>query len=721
MLEQTRRQASIFVYIIFGLLIVIFIYGINPGNRGGRDGGGCGTASNTVMSVDGSDANQSAFRVAYSARTGPSRQRTYFALEQVIMRELLANAAADRGIRATGELIQDEIMNDKRGYFYLGGLREDVTPQFFDEIDGEKIYNRKRWIDWVNQRNLQSPSSYLDEQSRGLQAAMMAELITGSVRVSRDEALSNYLYENNTVTYEVVAFDPGKYRSAMKLTDADTKRYLDEHTADVKARYEADKRTYTVKPQLALREIFIPKAVPAAKPDDKAAKPDDKAAKPDDKAAKPDDKAAKPDDKAKTAAADKKPAAGEPARPIGLPVDAAKAKLEAVRAEIAAGKLTFPDAEKQLAADASEDAPANNGDRGWQPADGASLGDKAVNDAVKTLKPGEMTPVITTDRGVYLVIATDKREGELSFDQVKLEIAAIMAKDAWPKEAAKRAALDALAKAEGKPLDQLFERAPARPGGIEEILQNPNLNEEQKRQILQQLLQQQKHGSLDVHEEDVPVAWYADPDGSGKAAAPAAGATSPATPPAPAASGSGAAASPASPSGAPGSGSATPAATGSAPAAAPAPEIVASKDVLPQFGDVAKPQVEQFGPTPRQSKLPGVGGSKPAIEALFDELAIGSVAKRIYEGDGGNYVLVQLTQRVQADVTAFEKNADAEIQRMRDARARAALLDWLRFRCEALKKSNRIRPAAELIRETDDKGNPAPTVYRPCMSLDLER
>jgi hypothetical protein len=248
MLEQTRRQASIFVYIVFGLLIVIFIYGINPGNRGGRDGGGCGTASNTVMVVDGSDANQSAFRVAYSARSGPARQRTYFALEQIIMRELLANAAADRGILATGDLIQDEIMADKRGYFYLGGFREDVTPQFFDDIDGDKIYNRKRWVEWVNQRNLSSPSSYLDEQARGLQAAMMAELISGSVRVSRDEALSNYLYEHNTVTYEVVAFDPAKYRAAMKLTDADIKRYLDEHTAEVKARYDADKRTYTVKP-----------------------------------------------------------------------------------------------------------------------------------------------------------------------------------------------------------------------------------------------------------------------------------------------------------------------------------------------------------------------------------------------------------------------------------------------------------------------------------------
>src|SRR5262249_24416066 len=161
----------------------------------------------------------------------------------------------------------------------------------------------------------------------------------------------------------------------------------------------------------------------------------------------------------------------------------------------------FPDAEKRLAADSSEDAPVENGDRGWQPADGVSLGDKAVNDAAKALKAGEMTPVIATDRGVYLVIATAKREGDLTFDQVKTEIATAMAKDVWSKEAAKRAALDALAKLDGKGLETTFERAPASPGGggINEILQNPNLTEEQKQQILEQLLQQQqKHGSLDL-------------------------------------------------------------------------------------------------------------------------------------------------------------------------------------------------------------------------------
>jgi hypothetical protein len=770
MLEQTRRQASIFVYLIFGLLILIFIWGINPGNRGGREGG-CSTTSNTVISVDGADANQSAFLIAYSANGASGRQKVYMALDSLVRRELLAQAAAERGIRTTGDLVDEEI---KRGSFFLGGQRIDFSRQFFDEVDGEKFFNIKRFKGWVSSLNV-SPGSYREEQARGMQAAMMAELLTGSVRVSRDEALANYLYENNTVTYDVVAFDPGKYRLAMRLGDPDIKRFLDGHTGEVEARYKADERTYKgVKPQLALREIFIPKAYPQAAPaDDKAAKPaDDKAAKPaDDKAAKPaddktkpadkkppDDKAADktkpadkkpPDDKAadktkpadKKPAGDKKPAAGEPANPRGLLPDIAKAKLEAARNAIAAGKLKFTDAEKQLAADSSDDVPADNGDRGWRSVDNAGLGDKAVNDAVKTLKPGEMTPVIVTDRGAYLVIATDKREGDLSFDQVKTEIAAALAKDVWSKEAAKRDALETLAKAQagGKTLDQLFERELVKPsgGGIEELLNDPSMTQEQKQQILQQLMQQQKHGSLEVHEQDVPVAWFADADGSGTgssagggapAAASAGGSAAAAA--APATGGSAAVPAVGSPaagsaptgatagSGAPGAGigSATAPAT---PAAPPAPTVVeASKDLLPQLGDVPKAKVNRLGPSPRQAKMPGVGGAKDAVDALFDDLAPGSVAKNVYEGDGGKFVVIQLINRSQPNVEDFDKTADAEIAQMQQARGKAALGQWLKGRCDTLSKVGKIKPAADRIRETDDKGNPAPTVYHPCMYFD---
>jgi hypothetical protein len=743
MLEQMRRQgASIFIYLIFGLLIVIFVINFAPSGKTGS--GGCSTSSNTVVTVDGVDANQSAYLIAYSANSASGRQKVYIALDQVVRRELLAQAAEERGIRTTGDLIDDEIMQTKRGYFYLGGQRIDVTRQFFDEVDGEFLFNRKRWLGWISQLNIQSPGTYREEQARGMQAAMMSDLLTRSVRVSRDEALADYLYENNTVNYDVVAFDPAKYRRAMKLTDADIKRFLAGHGDEVQARFKADERTYKgVKPQAEIREIFIPKEIPlAAKPaDDKPA--DDK--KPgDDK--KPADK--KPGDDKKPA--DKKPAAGDAPKPFGLPIEVARTKLEAVRAAIAAGKLTFPEAEKQLAADSSDDAPAQNGDHGWRSADAPELGEAKLNDAVKALKAGEMTPVIVGERGVYLAIVTGKREGDLGFDQVKDEIASALAKEVWSKEAAKREALETIAKLQADPtkkLDQMFERELVKPagggGGLEEMLNNPELPAETRKQIEQIIKQQKqqpapKHGALELHEQDVPVGWYADPDGSsggapaatGSAAAgtaaPAAGTAAPAAGTAAPAAGTAApaagTAAPAAGTAAPAAGTAAAGAGSAAPPAAPpaAPALLEpSKDVLPQFGEVGKAKVTPFGPAPRQAKMPGVGSSKAAIDALFDELSPGNVGKHVYEGDGGTYVVVQLTNKSTPKVEDFDKTADAEIARLQESRGKAAVHEWLKARCETLTKANKIRPAADKIRETDDKGNPAPTVYHPCMYLDI--
>jgi hypothetical protein len=116
--------------------------------------------------------------------------------------------------------------------------------------------------------------------------------------------------------------------------------------------------------------------------------------------------------------------------------------------------------------------------------------------------------------------------------------------------------------------------------------------------------------------------------------------------------------------------------------------------------------------------MQGLGHAKAAIEALFSELTPGAVGKQVYEGDAGAYVLVQLVERSQPKVEDFDKTADAELARMRDARGKAALHDWLKGRCAALDKANKIHPNPDRVRETDDKGNPAPRVYKPCMYFD---
>src|SRR5688500_3143081 len=146
MLEQMRRQgASIFIYFIFGLLILIFVINFAPSTNRDDLVGGCRSTS-TAITVDGDAANNSAYLIAYSANGASGRQKVYMALDQLIRRELLAQEADARGLRTTGDQADEAI---KRGWFFIGGQRINFQSQFFADIDGEKFFNYRQFKNWV--------------------------------------------------------------------------------------------------------------------------------------------------------------------------------------------------------------------------------------------------------------------------------------------------------------------------------------------------------------------------------------------------------------------------------------------------------------------------------------------------------------------------------------------------------------------------------------------
>src|SRR5664279_756989 len=312
MLEQMRKQgASIFVYLIFCLLIAIFVINFRPGQRR-QDDGGCSGHSNVVLTVDSHDATATAFQIARSSpyNWGTQKSKIHIALETLIRRELLATEADARGLIVTEDLIMTEI---EKGEFYSAtppppGQSEDVEAIYRPirkviqgVFDQDGLWNLKAYKGWVAQLNI-SQNAYIEEQRRSMLASMMADILTESVQVSKEEALRQWRFENDTATYDAVAFKPETYRSALRMTEADVDRYLKDHGDDVNARYKTDERTYKgTKPALKLRQIFIAKAEPKA--DDKKPADDKKA-----------------DDKQKPTV-----------KPVGMPIDEAKAKLEAVR------------------------------------------------------------------------------------------------------------------------------------------------------------------------------------------------------------------------------------------------------------------------------------------------------------------------------------------------------------------------------------------------------
>jgi parvulin-like peptidyl-prolyl isomerase len=679
MLEGMRRQgASIFIYIVFGILIAMFVINFGPQSRGGP-GQGCGDGgSDTAITVAGTQVRApTAFRSVYSffkANGAREQDAKTSAMEFLVRREILAQAAEERGLVTTQEMAQAEIM---RGFMFVGGQRVNLHDQFFEKLtDGdEAFFSYKRFEGFIGSLNV-TRAVFVEQQQRELLAAMQAETLRGAATVSRDEALAEFLYERNTATYDVVTFSPRAYRNAFVLSDEDVARYASTHAAEVEAKYKADERLYKgVKPQAHVRQIFVAKAAPAA---------------------------AKPVDPAKPAADAAKPAEADAP-------DAGKAKLEAARAEIASGKLTFAAAARDLSSDAAEKA--SGGEAGWQTKEFPTLAETALNDAVKKLKAGEVSEVITTDRGFYLVTVQEERQGDLTLEQVKLEISSELARDGWSKEAARRAAiaaLDAAQRSALKNLNQLYKPAASNnTRDIQELINNPNLTDEMKQQLLQQYLQEQgKSGSLSYESANVPAEW-ADSQGE----APAGGS---AAAPAPAA---------AATTAAPAATDAVPTATATAAPTTTVPPVGGegdlmkpSSEVLPQMNAVEPPNVTRAGPTPRASRLPELGGSKPAARAVFDELSANELAKQIYQVDDA-YVLVQLIERQQPKMEDFDKDADQRIRGLRDQRGQALVESWLKERCEALSKANRIKANPALTREMDDKGKYGPSFYRPCMSF----
>ena len=632
MLEQMRRQgASIFVYLIFCLLILIFVINFRPG-QSRQDDNGCRGASTSVISVDGVDTSQTAYKIAFSANNGTdSKQKTIIAFEVLVRRELLAQAAEARGLLVDDDLVMNEI---KKGHFFFGGQTTTI-PGIFDK---DHYWNLRAFQAWYqNQLNV-SRNSYIEEQKRGMLAAMMADILKESVQVSRDEALSQFLFENNTATYDVVAFKPETYRSALQVTDADIDRWAVAHADEISARYKADERLYKgTKAALQLSEIFIAKSDGSG----------------------------------------------------GMTVDAAKAKLEDVKKTAGSDKAKFAAAAKDLSTDPA--AKTSGGMLGWRNAENPALGDKALSDAVKPLKPGETTAVITNDKGAYLIMALDRREGDLKLDQVKHEIAETLAKDAWSKEAAKRAAIAALDGAHnsiGMNLDQMYKPEEPPPGSngvspeqleqLEKMLNDPNTTPQQK-QMLQQLLEHgPTHGQLERPSKDVAAGWLEDDSDA--------------------------------------AGSAVVAAGSAAAPAVPAEEMVASKDVLPAMSDVAKPNLQHVGPAPREKKMAGLGESKAAIAAVFDELQPGNVAKQVYAADGG-YVVVQLRERQQPNVADFDKNADDRVAQLRDQRAHSFLESWMKTKCQQLAKDKKIIAATDKLTDRDENGKLVQLPYKPCMSF----
>jgi parvulin-like peptidyl-prolyl isomerase len=394
----------------------------------------------------------------------------------------------------------------------------------------------------------------------------------------------------------------------------------------------------------------------------------------------------------------------------------AKELADKTAARIKGGE-SFADVAAEVSTD--ERTRYRGGSLGWRSASALGYG-TAVVEAVKNLKPGEVSGIVEGPRGLHILELDERSSEPLTFDQRKLDIAFKLAGDFFARKLARRdaeAALASIADNGGdQKLEDVFERKAAPPS----MPQLPDgLTPEQKRMIEEQMRKQLQESIEGVEPMPQPGATPADPGGAPQDSeepapdqpkngsesgwiyregpiilAQAGGGKAPPTPAQP---------------------QPEPARAGPAPISAePAPAAAGGSD-LPKI-DIEPPKLEKIGPAPRPAdSLAGIGRSPKLVTALFETLSEGEVAGEVFEvEDPDAFVVVQLIDRAEADLDRYEDVAEETRQRLELVKQIEILTRWIRTRCEAAAKAGSIGVNTSYLVYDDDK---PPFQYSACSNI----
>jgi peptidyl-prolyl cis-trans isomerase D len=406
MLEQMRKSSqSLLIYVLFGIVIAVFIINFGPQSRGGS----CeSTMANDhyAAKVSGELVTKNDFRYGflvlggaqYPAQMAKQQRLKETVMDKLIERELLASEA-----ERLGYVISDEEVEDQIGQAKLIGLG---YPRSVPRMTKDGKFNYDAFKNFVQFELGTTPQGFIEEQKKELLAARVRDLLRGSVNVSPSEVKSDFLRKNTQVNLEYVRFASRAGDDAVQPTAAEIADYAAKNEAKLKATYDERKFVYEKVPkELRLRQILV--KLPAdAKPD-----------------------------------ADK----------------AAQKRGEALAARVKKGE-----AFEKVAKESSDDAfsKARGGDVGWR-GHGATNLPSDLEKQLFDAKQGDVVGPLKGANGWYLTKVEGSREGNIPFEQVKLELAEEKVRAEAAGAQAKTRAVAALEKAKAAPDKTLKDLFPA--------------------------------------------------------------------------------------------------------------------------------------------------------------------------------------------------------------------------------------------------------------------
>jgi peptidyl-prolyl cis-trans isomerase D len=561
MLSTMRQHSrSLLIYILFGIVIAVFIINFGPGSKGCggsiTDANAAKVAGQSVPEADFTHAIQlMGFDQMPNDAVRQQMMRQYV-MDRIIQRELLAQEAEKLGLHVSVEEIEDRIGDGR--ITVLGQTRNiKLDPRFAviykDGFDVDKF--RKNFCQFFLHT---TENKFKEEQRREVLADKIKELLRANTKVSPDEVKSDFIERETQVKLGYVRFASRPLEEETVVTPADVEGYLAKSNDKVKEAYDARAFIYKAVPhEVRVRGILYAVAKDAPEAD---------------------------------------------------------AKKQQGRANGAADRIAHGTDMAELARKESEDpkSKARGGDLRWIRKGAIGYGPE-FDAKVIPLKKGDAPVVAKTDRGFWVARVEDAREGDLSFDQVKKELAEDMLRRDRAGEKAKKDAEAAMAKIKGgAKLGDLFPKA--------EEAKDENASDEEQAKA-------------------------------------------------------------------------------------------APKKPAKPAGDPNAPKLRETQMFARHgNSLEDIGVSKDATDQVFDKLKKGETAGPFeIQGGGTSYVIVQLEDRKDPDLAAFEKKKDDIARDLEQSKWAMLLGDLARKRCIEAREAGRISVSHEVL-----GGGEEAAAYQPC-------
>jgi len=373
MLEQMRKASqSLLIYVLFGVVIAVFIINFGPQSRGGCEGPDS-SGDPHAADVRGETISASTFRYGFLFSGGgqaPPQMARLRQMKESVLDKLIERSLLAQAATGLGVRVTEEDAEDLVADSRIIGLGYSLPVNRFQK-DGHFNYDLfKAFAQY--QFNL-TPAAFIEEQRQELLASHMRDSLKNGVKVSVDEVRADWLQKTLQVNLEYLRFPYRKYEETLEPTAEELAAYATQQADALKKTYESRKAlVYDKAPKEARLRQLVVKG------------------------------------------------------------DGAEAKAAAILARIKKNE-PFAKLAKELSADAS--TKPHGGDLGWRRKGALGLGvDAAEDDKVLGAKPGDVLgPLkLAAGDGVVLVLVEKTREGDISFEQAKDELAA----EGWRKDKA---------------------------------------------------------------------------------------------------------------------------------------------------------------------------------------------------------------------------------------------------------------------------------------------